>query len=111
MSDAPTSEKSSASCKMICGNKCWICCLLAALVLITLGTGIHAQWTAWARYKKFSADEYSITISPQAGESVSVKAGHYVKVFRVTNRVDVIKNDKSDRQVFFAPKRLDIKKK
>ena len=40
-----------------------------------------------------------------------MESGHYLKVFRVYDRVDIIKNDKTERRVFYAPKGLEIKKK
>ena len=110
MSDAPTQEK-AASCPPRCSIKCAICCIIMALVVIAIGSGIHAQWTAWARYKKFSADTYSIIITAQDGSKVEAQPGSYVKVFRVYDRVDIIKNDKSHRRVFYAPKGIEIRKK
>ena len=111
MSDEQTTPAQGARCPLKCPAACWICGLVCTLVLIILGTGIMAQWTAWTRYKKLSADEYSITLYRKGAEPIQVPAGHYIKEFRVMRRVDIISNDGKSREIYYKPLRVVAKRK
>ena len=113
MTEETTASSSTpdACCAIKCRACCWITCLACTLVLIVIGTGVMAQWTAWARYKKSSADEYSITITTESGVEVQVPPGHYLKEFRVMQRVDVVSNDKRKKTIYFRPRSVTIEKK
>ena len=103
----PTATARGMRCNTCCACMCWI----GALILVVIGTGVMSQWTAWARYKKHSADENSITITTESGKTVNVSAGHYIKEFRTVQRVDVVANDKATRTIYYRPRNVTVKKK
>jgi hypothetical protein len=88
-----------------------LCRFFCVLVLIALGTGMHAQWVAYCRYKKVSADEYEIWLTLQDGSQIKVESGHYIKDYRTFSRVDVIRADKGTKISYYDLKRVSVVKK
>jgi hypothetical protein len=91
----------------VCRFLSWI----GALILIVIGSAIFVEWMAWSNYKKYSTDDYKITIITEKGDKVEVPTMHYIKQYRNSPRVDVIQNDKKGRTSHYAPKSVQIEKK
>jgi hypothetical protein len=85
--------------------------LICALVLIIVGTGVLAQWEAWASYKKFYGSDYVIQIELADGQKLQVDDKSFVKVYRNEQRVDIVSNDKALRKFYFSPRFVLVERK
>jgi hypothetical protein len=92
-----------------CGWKSCFLNYLIILVLIVIGTGIMAQWSAWTGYKVYSADQYGIKVYTQDGKEIDVPKGHEVKISRLCNRVEVFSSDKKKRDVYYNMTRIEMR--
>jgi hypothetical protein len=103
------SEQSAAPAR--CGVCCDIMKWTGALVLIIVGTGMLAEWQAWAGYKKYFGNEYTVKIVLEDGSLLPVDEQSYAKVYRNEKRVDIISNDKNTKQFHFTPTAVLIERK
>jgi hypothetical protein len=103
------SEQSAAPAR--CGVCCEIMRWIGALVLIIVGTGVLAQWEAWASYKKFYGSEYAIQIELADGQKLQVDDKSFAKVYRNEQRVDIVSNDKTSRKFYFNLRFVSVERK
>jgi hypothetical protein len=98
--------------KKACGGiGCELLKWIGAVVLIIMGTGMLAEWQAWAGYKKYFGNEYAIKIVLEDGSLLQVDEQSYAKVYRNEQRVDIISNDKNTKQFHFNPKTVLVERK
>ncbi len=102
-----SSEECCTPRKCCCRFMGWV----GALILVIAGTGMLAQWNAWASYKKYSADEYNISVISEKGDTIEIQAQHYIKLYRNMQRVDVVANDKKARTCYYNFRTIKIVKK
>jgi hypothetical protein len=84
---------------------------IGALLLIIVGTGVLAEWQAWASYKKFYGSEYAIQIQLLDGQTLQVDDKSFAKIYRNEQRVDFVSNDKASRKFYFNPRFVSVERK